>query len=59
AQFWDKWSKHRVQAMIELSEEDFTVSQAYKQCQADWNENGQEDWKANEFQIYYLNQEGD
>ena len=51
AQFWDKWSKHRVQAMIELSEEDFTVSQAYKECQ--------EDWQANEFQVYYLNKEGE
>ena len=37
--------------MIELSEEDFTVSQAYKECQ--------EDWKENEFQVYYLNQEGE
>ena len=55
ARFRDKWSKHRVQAMIELSEEDFTVSQAYKECQ--------EDWQANEFEIIeienYLNKEGE
>ena len=41
--------------MIELSEEDFTVSQAYKECQ--------EDWQANEFEIIeienYLNKEGE
>ena len=55
AQFWAKWSKHRVQDLIELSEEDFTVSQAYKECQ--------EDWKENEFEIIeienYLNRKGE
>ena len=55
AQFWDKWSKHRVQALIELSEEEWTVSQAYKECQ--------EDWQANEFEIIeiknYLNRKGE
>ena len=55
ARFWDKWSKHRVQALIELSEEEWTVSQAYKECQ--------EDWQANEFEIIeienYLNKEGE
>ena len=55
AQFWLKWSKHRVQDLIELAEEDFTVSQAYKECQ--------EDWQANEFEIIeienYLNRKGE
>ena len=55
AQFLDKWSKHRVQALIELSEEEWTVSQAYKECQ--------EDWQANEFEIIeienYLNRKGE
>ena len=55
AQFWDKWSKHRVQALIELSEEEWTVSQAYNECQ--------EDWQANEFEIIeienYLNRKGE
>ena len=55
AQFWLKWSKHRVQDLIELSEEDFTVSQAYKECQ--------EDWKENELEIIeienYLNRKGE
>ena len=46
AQFWDKWSKHRVQDLIELAEEDFTVSQAYKECQ--------EDWQSNEYDVVAL-----
>tara|TARA_R100001594_G_scaffold51583_2_gene85005 strand:+ start:974 stop:1453 length:480 start_codon:yes stop_codon:yes gene_type:complete len=64
AQFWEKWSKHRVQYLIERAEDtDFMISTAYKEAEVDWNENSQEDWQANEFEIIeiknYLNRKGE